>query len=88
MDGPGGPLLAVPGSHRSTFGDKPSTPAEEAAVLQIDAKAGDVVFFHNDMLHSGSANRADDGAWRYMVTSFIVRAGMPHRKPLRFYRCL
>ena len=77
MDGPGGPLLAVPGSHRSTIGDKP-TGAEAEAVVAVDAKAGDAVFFHCDMLHSGSANRADL-AWRYMVTSFVVRAGLPHR---------
>ena len=37
------------------------------------------MFFHCDMLHSGSKNRAADGAWRYMVTSFVVRAGLPHR---------
>jgi hypothetical protein len=78
MDGPGGPLLAVPGSHRSAFGDKPAGAEEEAAVVVVDAKAGDAVFFHCDMLHSGSANRADN-AWRYMVTSFVVRAGLPHR---------
>ncbi len=77
MDGPGGPLLAVPGSHRSAFGDKPAG-AEEEAVVVVDAKAGDAVFFHCDILHSGSANRADH-AWRYMVTSFVVRAGLPHR---------
>ncbi len=77
MDGPGGPLLAVPGSHRSAFGDKP-TGDDEKAVVAVDAKAGDVVFFHCDMLHSGSANRADYD-WRYMVTSFVVRAGLPHR---------
>ena len=77
MDGPGGPLLAVPGSHRSAFGDKP-TGAGEEAVVPVDAKAGDAVFFHCDMLHSGSANRADHD-WRYMVTSFVVRAGLPHR---------
>ena len=78
MDGPGGPLLAVPGSHRSAFGDKPAGAEEEEAVVVVDAKAGDAVFFHCDMLHSGSANRADH-AWRYMVTSFVVRAGLPHR---------
>ena len=77
MDGPGGPLLAVPGSHRSAIGDKP-TGAEAEAVVPVDAKAGDAVFFHCDMLHSGSANRADLD-WRYMVTSFVVRAGLPHR---------
>ncbi len=77
MDGPGGPLLAVPGSHRSAMGDKP-VGTEKEAVVQVDAKAGDVVFFHCDMLHSGSANRAET-AWRYMVTSFVVRAGLPHR---------
>ncbi len=77
MDGPGGPLLAVPGSHRSAIGDKPRG-AEAEAVVPVDAKAGDAVFFHCDMLHSGSANRADLG-WRYMVTSFVVRAGLPHR---------
>ena len=77
MNGPGGPLLVVPGSHRSAFGDKP-TDAEEEAVVPVDAKAGDAVFFHCDMLHSGSENRADN-AWRYMVTSFVVRAGLPHR---------
>ena len=78
MDGPGGPLLAVPGSHRSAFGDRPVGAEEEEAVVQVDAKAGDVVFFHCDMLHSGSDNRAER-AWRYMVTSFVVRAGLPHR---------
>jgi ectoine hydroxylase-related dioxygenase (phytanoyl-CoA dioxygenase family) len=77
MGGPGGPLLAVPRSHRNAFGSDPA--GKEGAVLQIDAKAGDVVFFHCDMLHSGSRNRAADGAWRYMVTSFIVRVGLPHR---------
>jgi ectoine hydroxylase-related dioxygenase (phytanoyl-CoA dioxygenase family) len=77
MEGPGGPLLAVPGSHRNAFGDKPVGDEEEEVVV-VDAKAGDVVFFHCDMLHSGSANHADD-AWRYMVTSFVVRAGLPHR---------
>jgi ectoine hydroxylase-related dioxygenase (phytanoyl-CoA dioxygenase family) len=79
MDGPGGSLLAVPGSHRSAFGDRPSTNEEEDAVLALDARAGDAVVFHCDMLHSGSANRAADGAWRYMVTSFVVRSGLPHR---------
>ncbi len=78
MDGPGGPLLVVPGSHRSAFGAEPEGAEEEAAVVPLDAKAGDVVFFHCDMLHSGSANRAQS-AWRYMVTSFVVRAGLPHR---------
>ena len=78
MDGPGGPLLAVPGSHRSAFGDKPDGAEEEEEVVQVDAKAGDAVFFHCDMLHSGSLNHADS-AWRYMVTSFVVRAGLPYR---------
>lgn len=77
MEGPGGPLLAVPGSHRNALGDVP-TDDEEKEVVVVDARAGDVVFFHCDMLHSGSANRAED-AWRYMVTSFVVRAGLPHR---------
>ncbi|MGB1892185.1 MAG: phytanoyl-CoA dioxygenase family protein [Candidatus Latescibacterota bacterium] len=77
MNGPGGPLLAVPGSHLSAMGDKP-VGAEKEAVIQVDAKAGDVVFFHCDMLHSGTANRAE-AAWRYMITSFVVRAGLPHR---------
>ena len=78
MDGPGGPLLAVPGSHRSAFGDKPVSAEEKEEVVSVDAKAGDAVFFHCDMLHSGSPNRADS-AWRYMVTSFVVRAGLPYR---------
>ena len=78
MDGPGGPLLAVPGSHRSAVGAEPAGAEEKDAVVQLDAEAGDVVYFHCDMLHSGSANRAED-AWRYMVTSFVVRAGLPHR---------
>jgi ectoine hydroxylase-related dioxygenase (phytanoyl-CoA dioxygenase family) len=78
MEGPGGPLLAVPGSHRNAFGDYPVGDEEEEKVVAVDAKAGDVVFFHCDMLHSGSVNRTDD-AWRYMVTSFVVRAGLPHR---------
>lgn len=81
MDGPGGPLLAVPGSHRSAIGDKPEG-AEEEAVVQLDAQAGDVVFFHCDMLHTGAINRAKED-WRYMVTSFVVRSGLPHRDDLK-----
>ena len=79
MNGPGGALMVVPGSHRSAFGDRPISAAEEASVLALDARAGDACVFHCDLLHSGSANRASDGAWRYMVTSFVVRAGFPHR---------
>ena len=48
--------------------------------MPVDAKAGDVVFFHCDMLHSGSANRAYY-AWRYMVTSFVVRGGLRGWRP-------
>ena len=77
MDGPGGPLLAVPGSHRSAVSEKP-VGDDEAAVVPVAARAGDEVFFHCGMLHSGSANRSAS-AWRYMVTSFVVRAGLPHR---------
>ena len=47
--------------------------------IPLDAAAGDVVFFHCDLLHSGSRNRAPGGEWRYMLTSFVVRAGLPHR---------
>ena len=77
MDGPGGPLIVVPGSHRSAVGDRP-VGAEKDQVVAVDAKAGDVVFFHCDMLHSGSSNRAETD-WRYMITSFVVRAGLPYR---------
>ena len=62
MGGPGGPLIAVPGSHRSAVGDRP-VGAEKEQVVAVDAKAGDVVFFHCDMLHSGSKNRAETD-WR------------------------
>ena len=77
MDGSGGPLIAVLGSHRSAVGDRPIR-AEKDQVVAVDAKAGDVVFFHCDTLHSGSANRAETD-WRYMITSFVFRAGLPYR---------
>ena len=77
MGGPGGPLIAVPGSHRSAVGDRP-VETKKGQVVAVDAKAGDVVFFHCDVLHSGSANRAETD-WRYMITSFVVRAGLPYR---------
>ena len=72
MNGPGGPLLVVPGSHLSAMGDKP-VGAEKEAVIQVDAKAGDVVFFHCDMLH-WDRQSGGNGLALY-DHPFVVRAG-------------
>lgn len=62
-----GPLVVVPGSHRLghlPHVDTPShlgVPADEWSfddALRVDAKAGDVVFFHIHMLHGSLPNRS------------------------------
>lgn len=64
----GGATSVLPGSHRQVFehwvttGDKGNTVPPQlayAAPVPVAGKAGDVIFMHYLMVHSGSANRSD-----------------------------
>lgn len=61
----GGATSVKPGSHRQVFehwaqhGDAPISEMQFAPSLPIEGKAGDVIFFHYLLVHSGSDNLDD-----------------------------
>ncbi len=70
-----GPLRVVPGSHRSPLTLAPEerrTPRSDELVLNV--KAGDVVFTHCDLLHSGTPNIS--GQLRYFLSIYYTRVGL------------
>jgi hypothetical protein len=76
-----GPLRVVPGSHRKSivpqleWRHKP-----RADELLIYPKAGDVVFTHCNLLHSGTPNTS--GRLRYFMSASYNRSFMRHRDRL------
>jgi ectoine hydroxylase-related dioxygenase (phytanoyl-CoA dioxygenase family) len=76
-----GPLRVVPGSHRRaivpTVADR-HLPREDELCLY--PQAGDVVFTHCDILHSGTPNVS--GQPRYFMSASYNRSFMKHRDPL------
>lgn len=56
MDGPGGALMVVPGSHRSGFGNEPSSNAEKEAVLPLNARGEPLVSCTTVMLSHAPTN--------------------------------
>lgn len=50
-------------------------PHPNERLLTLDA--GDMVFTHNEILHAGSTNTADQT--RYFVSAYVQRFGLPHR---------
>ncbi len=89
-------LLVVPGSHRNPILFDPIPDSEVANAVALPAVPGDVVFFHNRMLHGATANRTDrDYRWafnfRYLpigqtsgtvfLPSFVARSrALPERE--------
>ena len=43
----------------------------------LDLEAGDMVFLHHDVLHTGTWNILDQ--YRYFISNYICRIGLPHR---------
>jgi hypothetical protein len=76
-----GPLRVVPGSHRQallvTPDDRERPRADEVLLYP---KAGDVVFTHCNILHSGTPNTS--GKLRYFMSASYNCSFMKHRDPL------
>jgi ectoine hydroxylase-related dioxygenase (phytanoyl-CoA dioxygenase family) len=53
-----GATRIIPGSHRWEPGRRP-TPADEADVVQVEMRAGSVIFYTGSIWHGGGANRTD-----------------------------
>jgi ectoine hydroxylase-related dioxygenase (phytanoyl-CoA dioxygenase family) len=72
-----GPLRVVEGSHRRPVTiaseDHRTRPHPEEKLLHV--KAGDVVFTHCSLLHSGTPNTS--GKPRYFFSSYYNRIGLP-----------
>ena len=78
MDEQTGPLRLIPGSHL----DYTSLAEEERhrphpRERLVDLAAGDMVFTHCELLHSGSLNTSDQV--RYFLSIYFQRFGLPHR---------
>ncbi|GGD82241.1 phytanoyl-CoA dioxygenase family protein [Paenibacillus nasutitermitis] len=72
-----GPLRVIPGSHRMPVG----IPAEERGKphpdeLVLYVKAGDVVFTHNGLIHSGTQNTS--GKIRYFYSVYYNKTWLKH----------
>ena len=47
----------------------------------VELQAGDMVYTHNEILHSGSINTS--GEIRYFISAYFQRFGLPHRDTFR-----
>jgi ectoine hydroxylase-related dioxygenase (phytanoyl-CoA dioxygenase family) len=76
-----GQLRVVPRSHLSGV----PTPAPEDKMRPLpgeqllDARAGDLVALHCDVLHSTTRNTMHDGSIRYFISTYLVGFGLQHR---------
>lgn len=69
LDDAVGPLWVVPGSHRLPVTvDEGAKQAMRVDAVALRPRAGDVVVFHNALLHSGSHNRSDGPRRFFCVT--------------------
>jgi hypothetical protein len=76
-----GPLRVIPGSHREAIVPERTWRHEKRAdELLIYPKAGDVVFTHCNLLHSGTPNTS--GRLRYFMSASYNRSFMRHRDGL------
>ncbi|NKB71370.1 MAG: hypothetical protein GKR89_30215 [Candidatus Latescibacteria bacterium] len=78
MDEDSGPLRVIKGSHREYIFIEPKDarkPHPRESLL--DLQAGDMVFTHHELLHSGTWNIT--GQIRYFLSAYICRIGLPHR---------
>jgi hypothetical protein len=73
-----GPLRVIPGSHRLPLhfsAEERSRPHKDEVLLH--PKAGDVVFTHGAIVHSGTPNTS--GGPRYFLSAYYNRSWMRHR---------
>ena len=73
-----GPLRVIPGSHLDyTFiaDETRNTPHPRERLLSL--KAGDMVYTHCELLHSGTLNTS--GTIRYFISIYLSHIGLPHR---------
>lgn len=73
-----GPLRVVPGSHLDyTEIPKENEFKPHPREQLVSLKAGDMVFTHNELLHSGTWNISNE--YRYLLSVYVCRIGLPHR---------
>jgi len=78
MNAETGSLRVIPGSHLDyTFIPEADVKKPHPNEKLIRLSAGDMVFTHCELLHSGSLNSS--GAIRYFVSIYLQRFGLPHR---------
>lgn len=73
-----GSLRVIPGSHLDythIAEDKRKKPHNREVLIELNA--GDMIFTHNELLHSGSTNTSNET--RYFVSIYFQRIGLPHR---------
>tara|TARA_Y100000588_G_scaffold193182_1_gene207265 strand:+ start:470 stop:1315 length:846 start_codon:yes stop_codon:yes gene_type:complete len=73
-----GPLRVVKGSHLEyVFIDEEDEHKPHPRESFLDLKAGDMVFTHHELLHSGTWNISSEV--RYFLSAYVCRIGLPHR---------
>jgi len=73
-----GPLRVVKGSHLEyIFIAKEDEHKPHRRESLLDLKAGDMVFTHHELLHSGTWNISNET--RYFLSAYVCRIGLPHR---------
>ena len=73
-----GPLRVVPGSHLDyTLIPKEDEHKPHPREMFLSLKAGDMVFTHHELLHSGTWNISTE--YRYFLSVYVCRTGLPHR---------
>lgn len=73
-----GPLRVIKGSHLEYVfipREDEHKPHPDETFLELEA--GDMVFTHHELLHSGTWNVS--GAARYFLSAYVCRIGLPHR---------
>jgi ectoine hydroxylase-related dioxygenase (phytanoyl-CoA dioxygenase family) len=73
-----GPLRVVPGSHLDyTYITEEAHHEPHPNEKLVSLQAGDMVFTHCELLHSGTLNTS--GAIRYFISAYFSHIGLPHR---------
>jgi hypothetical protein len=73
-----GPLRVIPGSHLDyTHIAKEDEHAPHPREALLDLEAGDMVYTHHELLHSGTWNISNQ--IRYFLSVYVCRIGLPHR---------
>jgi hypothetical protein len=73
-----GPLRVIRGSHLEyVFIPKEGEHEPHPDETYLDLEAGDMVFTHHEILHSGTWNISNE--IRYFLSNYICRIGLPHR---------